>query len=732
MKIIDKNTGKLFDIPADFKISIDKSNPFLTTQGTVSLPITFPWTENNAEFLDHPHRFDRATKLLANRSVIIQVGILQREATLSITDAQRPSSISSGYIIGTFLFDEALFYNVMKNVTLRSIFSTVIRRDMVQTELTDRRLAWVNYLEKVMTGSVSDDFYVFPVCYEVDGTGIATTSKNSFLNHISSMNVDTTGTPYYHLSGISARAFTIDSASVAIPIGYGITPFLKLSKVLSFIFQYYGFNLNDDYLDKYPELKKLVVLNNTADALMLGVLNYGQLVPTKTITEFLDSVRYKFGCEFFTAENGVDISIVFWNDVLDSSDLSLDRIIQAQPIVRVEGRKALKLSSSYTNKSKSNYSSFKAMSTSFGTLPITYSEGFPSYSAHPETFFEQIVFVQKNLRFYHMYSYITYKGFIDYKYDKLGDDLYDYFADDNSEAKEYTSPDEAVPMVLVDLGATKDITAIWSTESRTQAFLIPYIGNVVNINGAITVDNQTSSDSSTDCPIMFCFHFGRRVSDVSPNDGKIFWGTTHRYDDSGIPWGNFNLVYNGKNGLYETFWKKYDKVLNDSFQPISVPTNLSFYQALNYNPAKLKSLFGQPLLAESMKYDITDERVTVSEAIFRTVKPYQSKVYNINWTDFVCELGGAPDPTLPNNLATPTIVPYGPHGATPHYYLTITLQYEATTSLSVEVLTDFGLYTVPVNAGDIGGKITIAGNPNTVKIVGITPSKDTTYNYTFN
>ena len=714
MKIIDKNSGKNFDIPDKFKISIDKSNPFLTTQGTISLPVTFPYTDNNIEILDNPQRFDRALKLAIKIPVIIQAGIYQRESTLQITKVQRPNAYQAGSITGTFLLDEAVFYNQMKDVSMQTLFSKIIRKDFTGTK-KQNIASWIDYLEKVMTGEISDDFHIFPVCTSQANAG-TTTEVNGFLNHVSSGLTanSANGLPYYRLSGRNLRTMTIDSASVTIPIGYEITPFLKFSYILNTIFSSYGYALNQDYLTKYPEFQKIVELNNTCDAIMLGVINYGQLVPNKTINDYLNSVRYRYGCEFFLADNGVDVKLVFWNDTLEICDLDLSKVIMNTPEVYFVDPQTVKLTSNYSNKTETaKYTTFNSMLTAFGNLPVIYAAGNPQISTDPKVFVEQILFVQKEIRYYHIWMPEPWA----LDYEDLGDDLYDYYIDDSITAMEFTSPDEAVPMVRVDMGASKDVTSLWSTASRTDVFFIPYIGNTISQNSSVT------STNATDCPIMFCYHFGRRVGDSAVNLGKVFWGTTHRFDDTGTPWGNINLVYNGPNGLFETFWKKFDNVLRNSYQPVWVPVNLSIYEAFNWDASKQKLLSGQPLISTLLKYEVSDTGITVTDAEFCTTKLYLDKIiFTYKWSGFVCEKRQI-------NLATTSYYTKVVQGVN-FYYITVDFQYYVESNITVKVVTDNGTVSVTVLSGTKQGQSVNYSVPfNDAVIANISPASDTTYNY---
>jgi len=636
MKIIDKLTGRLFDIPSDFKISFEKSNPFLSAQGTISLPIVFPYTDTNVQILDNPVRYDRAVRLKIKRKVIIQAGPYQREATLAFTGGKRPTAFSSGYLNGTFLLDEAVFYNQMKDVTMQSVFSSIVRDDFTGTREA-KIAAWVDYLQLVMTGQAVDDFHIFPVCYETTNPE----TVNGFLNHVTSLHestfwvdIDAYEVSYFNLSGKYPRTYVIDEADVAIPIGYEITPFLRLSYVLNTLFSKYGYVLNPDYLVKYPDMLKEVVLNNTADSLMLGFLNYGHLVPTKTINEYLNSVRIKYGCEFFLADNGVDVNLVFWNDVLtEPADLDLSKVIQDSPLCNCEDPRTVQLTGSYTNNIiPSKFKSFSEILKTFGNIPVTTGSLPPNYIVGDPAYFEQIFFDQRYLQYFHIWDKNNNPA-VHPTSDMLGENLFDYYAADNVTAMPFANPWEAVPMIPVHLSKTKDKTPIW--EPTLEFYWvpnIPYIGPVCTPNSSILINatnkdnSQVKTNSQVECPIMSCFHVGKRQRNLGSLDtanSKIYYGSTYRFDDAGIPWGSFNLVNNGPNGLFETFWKKFDAVLRNSWQPMIFPVNLSIYQALHWDPSKQKMLNGQPLVSEVLKYELSDAGITVTEADFRTTKLYQ-------------------------------------------------------------------------------------------------------------
>jgi len=153
IRLIDYETGHDYDLPAKFKLSIEKTNPFLSDKGSVSLSISLPPTDNNFQLLEYPYRTDRLYKYLPKRKIIINAGLYQRPATLQVTSASR------NMITATCLFNESIFYSQMNEVTMPKVFSNVVRDDF-NLPYNPKMLAWLNHFESVMMGDVVDDLFV--------------------------------------------------------------------------------------------------------------------------------------------------------------------------------------------------------------------------------------------------------------------------------------------------------------------------------------------------------------------------------------------------------------------------------------------------------------------------------------------------------------------------------------------------------------------------------------------
>ena len=87
---------------------------------------------------------------------------------------------------------------------------------------------------------------------------------------------------------------------VTVPFGYGCSPFVKVWKILECVFADLGLTMDCNPFREEDDLKNLVVLNNTADALCTGVLDYRELMPDCTVEEFLHSLFVRFGMVYRT------------------------------------------------------------------------------------------------------------------------------------------------------------------------------------------------------------------------------------------------------------------------------------------------------------------------------------------------------------------------------------------------------------------------------------------------
>jgi hypothetical protein len=630
IRIIDFETGRDYDLPAGLKISGERVNPFFADSGNISLPIELPGTDNNIDLLGYPGIMQRKNKLKIQKKVIVHAGVFQRISTMSINSTLK--SISA-----TLLFDESLLYSAIQNYQMTDIFSKIIRDDFAaEATIEARILKWAEYLNDVYKNVETDDFAVFTVCTEVDEDNL----HHGFLNQIRQLDETPINSFSFELAGMQERTYLIKGVEVEIPVGYEITPFLKLKYVLITLFEKLGFELNEDLFTRYPDFAREVVLNNTGDAIMKGYLNYGQLVPNVSVDEYLKSLRYKYGLDFFLQKNGKTVDVVFIKELIESSDDILDLKVNAKPELIFESAKMLKLTcktSNITGTSKFGsllelaknyvpagyalYHFIKDADINIYTFAVEYLPAFTSPSgveaaciANEESYLGSVVFYQELYEWYFRDS----EG----NKTKIDEDIFNLTmsedGQDDFEKLTYDSPHEFVQMIMLDRSKTKDVDPLITFEYREER--IPYVGNARYLNTSIIVNGVTQTNKVVDCPIMSCypFYFSGLISD----DFQRCYGTTYKYSRHGTVVTNSNLIIGGKDGLFEIYWKAFDYILRNSYQQVNLQMSLTMEEYINFTFQYLKLYKYQPIIPESIKYEISQNGFKIVESKFRTSKIY--------------------------------------------------------------------------------------------------------------
>lgn len=589
IRIIDFETGIDFDLNDDIKISVVKTNPFISDGGSISLPLSLKWTERNVELLGFPHRYDRKFKYSTKRDVVVIYGVDQSRATMVVNAVQK-----NVQLVCTLLFEESEIYLKMRDVSMRQVFSGIVREDYTGTQ-SERVTQWIEHFESVMGGLTDDDFYVYPVCVKLTNELEGVEYVTSFILLNEQNADDPTGglNSYYKFKNRVAGTFIEDGVEIAYPAGYRITGFLKLSFVLQKVFEYFGYTLNYDF-ESDLTFSKITIPNKTNDLLLPGKIMYDQMVPTVSVEKFIEVVRKTYHVEFIPVGNG-EVEMIKFDDTLDFDDIS--EIISSEPVIEPEAFKSLFISckrgfdiqnSDYTNR-------------------FDFDKAFPSVielNIYFEDRADGIYFLKPSGLFFEKK---TSSG-IGYIF-VLGNNNFDYYQEiDDAESYDVSCDFESLPMVNLRV-------------QNDDFIAFPFISNEISMNSKIKLEteNKKSVDASkNDCPIMFCFYAGRAVG--NDNYENRVHGTTQHYKNTGDSFADYDLVLSGSYGLYEKNWKLFNNILQNSFQPLKL--NLNIDNISSFKMHKGKMLNGQPLIPELIKYEISSSGIKVIEAKFRTAKIY--------------------------------------------------------------------------------------------------------------
>ncbi|GEM_PF-3068741 len=649
---IKHSSGASFDLFPDTKLSIEETSVFFGKDGAFSLPLDLPNTDNNLSLLGFPYRIDRKSKFITDLNVQISAGTWLRSARMEVQSARRDDKITV-----ELYFSESKFYRQIDNKVLADVFKNV-REEGVGSSLLEK----VNYLWLKLNnvaGGAAADYHVFPVLVQKNDKKVtasggftleAAWSEFIILNRQGvprkdgtegSISTNAGGVQYYGLGTMrfdNPRLWEANTFNY--PMGYGHTPFLKFSYVIHRLFQFFGYNLQQSIFDTDAAFKKLVLLNNTADAIVNGYIDYSQLVPDVSVSDFLSFVENSFGCEFVFDDIHKSVTPVFWKDILlSSSVLSLNNKVEDYPLVNLSRSKSLRLTF--------EHSLPELVPLEFNT----YGEVIAKYGNIKGEFDDLLLFKQEaalgNLNGLYLIKdigmlYVCFR----YEHDPLNNPgVYDYvtlpvekdtldFGSSSFENEErnmnfFMPAMLRIPMrgeTLPVVKATFDKGLIpleqWTEQAYNDYFgtdpgiiaNMPYINSIRHLNsivvdtvkeGDVEKTKQSKEEDRTDCPIIPCFYTG--IKD------KVIHGSVY---SSGL----FSI---SALSLYNAFWQKYNDALKSSFHTVEGRAFLSESEIKNIAFDKACSLDSQNVMIESIQYEVSNTGLEVVNLKLRTIKNYQ-------------------------------------------------------------------------------------------------------------
>lgn len=307
---LDNGSGERpeLDLMADSFPELSRTNPFLTNEGSQSIPFTLPASKGNLEKLDFPQRPALSVRKNTKPKAILSDGTAWIQGTLYIESVNLQEGITC-----TFYTNEGRLYEKLKGYRLRDISWDTIGNegDSVDTLMS-------SFTAQVNGTQAEDDKYLF--CGA--GTDLVFNLKNDYSEdkYLMLNEIAYTGTgSEVKFVGAEAQTYydgTGDSANQITTLkGFGVTPFLRVGYVVRKIFEHLGYKTNFDRFDSDISFNRLVILNNVVDACVKGAFSAGDLLPDMDLEEFVSALRAKFGMEFI--EVGDTIEWRSWNDILE-------------------------------------------------------------------------------------------------------------------------------------------------------------------------------------------------------------------------------------------------------------------------------------------------------------------------------------------------------------------------------------------------------------------------------
>lgn len=330
-----RKNGKTLDLGSDLSMQIDDTNPIFNEMGSQSVPVTVPVTRRNMEILEGIHRTDTGVNPnLPEESVDVIDGAYIRRGVLNVTEAGRKEGIT--FNIG---FDNSTAYQKWQQRKLTELENLPVRGPGESGSI-------FGDLSQIYQGRPTsdsreeyqfNDLAVFPIVVNME--------ENNGFNYWELINTpNKAGTGLFAPSEV-ARIIDGEKTIVRVPGGYGISPFLKVWKVIELVFQDLGLTLLNNPFESDEELARIVVLNNTADTICRNEINYRDLMPDCTVHSFLNALWVRFGLVYNIDfdKKTVDLQLVK-NIVRKNPGISLDNLATDFEFIRYLSPQYVKLS----------------------------------------------------------------------------------------------------------------------------------------------------------------------------------------------------------------------------------------------------------------------------------------------------------------------------------------------------------------------------------------------------
>lgn len=584
-----------FDLPNDFSIEIENTSPIFNERGSQSVSATLPLTRNNLRITGHLNRLDIENNPNNDKTINISDGAIRRIGKINFTQVSRLEGFT--FNIG---FDEGEIYNLWNDVSLRSLPNLPI-------DTFESTSSLINHLQEIMLEKEANPaLHIFPIC--VNMPSVHDNDEDiyypEYLNKFRRKTVVPSGTNTYTLNGSARKENFVISGKVVettLPEGYGITPFLKVSWIMEFIFSVYGYKILDNPIATHPQLRRLVVLNNAADCCVKAQISYADLMPDCTINEFFQALYCRFGLIFFIDGNTKSVRFKFLKDILSSPAVQDWSKLKADyPLINYTAGQQLRLSAktSISGPYPSLVAAPSADSLDRFLEPYghivgkTYAGGYLSWS-------DGYYFVRK----------ISTQ-----ELDAVSSDFFPWDKNADLDYHEIASVDECLPMKW---------TYPDNNTYSCPAYLFGKVHRYTNIASAdVDIDKE---DRST--PLCFCFAHpcsSTKFPYGSPRctgpNGSPSTESGHTYDIS--------MTFVGDDGLFNRFWKEYDAMLRHANHTVEIPMHLSWNLLQNTDYSIPISIDGQRLLIDQQRYQLPLHSNTPATVLLRTLKLL--KPYDLN------------------------------------------------------------------------------------------------------
>lgn len=602
--------GQNLDLPQNFNVKVDFYSPIFNTLGSQSMTVTIPLTPHNLDLLGHPERLDNVSRMPFIDGVLTD-GPYMRSIRINILSA------SDAGIELSFGTDESLLYSSWNDLKLRDIPDLPVYTPAGATA-TDKVNALITLLNGIYKRTdENSDFRVFPVALEFEDRPDEPTDKDypkfTILNDlIETFNIrDGLGEIHTNLNG-EARTMTFgkdDDKSVDVPLGYGISPFLRVGRFLHILFSSFGYTLEENIFDTDAQLKQMVMLNNTMDAICAGYIDYKDLLPDCTVNELLESLKARFGAVVFLNGNTKVARLLLLKDILTSGamdDLTGRHSALPSRTFSKPSRLVLKLNNNYER------SAVCDEGLSFTEFLAKYGDYYDYEWAGCYSSLQFCSFGRYFARFNQANKHKAFMSSMFFDWDTKEKD-YEEFS--------LSGKDVSLPLFT-------EIDHIVGLR-HVHVSLPLYLCGVRNAHTAIKDSSalQTDDTLQQETDLCFCFAHGVRPVELMYYDDGVRYGSPfctnidgERFVDADNHEYTYSLQAVGNDGSYNRFFKEFDAFLRAANDQVSVSAGVGHSDISDLDLSRQQQLFGQPLLPDKMSVTFPITAASKSEFILRTLR----------------------------------------------------------------------------------------------------------------
>lgn len=586
MKITNTSNGIPYDLDPDTIVEMERPNPFFSEYGEQSLPLTLPDSDHNRAALGFPDLLGNRNKATIRVPITIEDGEYFVNGRQAVLGAERHNGITTSFYI-----NEGSFYDKMTDTMLRQVF------EGQKVEGLSSVADCITFLKQVREGN-DPRFVVFPIHIK-DGS-------SSDLRQVNRMEwLDANGYYLPQYEGGTLRFYSefprtekVDDQTIDLPIGFYLSPFIRARYLLERVFAYFGYTFVDTDFTRSSFFSSLCFLNNTIDAIVNGYISFGQLVPDCTCADILDVFRKRFCCEFIPDEIHNTVTIRLFNEVLSSRaavDLSPGLVGHAK-IDYPEKYQKIRVSSedSYSDGSVDNFDSISDL-----------------LNKYPYAYYNPV-----DGGYYRIGYFISTSGYRTGEQMELitSSSLPYEDEDDDYEKKEISVPDAAVSFAVV------LISPQGADGKRYQDYKLRclFAGQMRTLNSSIKMYASLDTDldikaETEELKPMLALAF--------PEDGYTKGTVTNRNTAGERLW-DYSLEYNGPDGIFARFYRRYDTLLRNSFHNVTAKLLLTAYQKMTLSSFEKVVINSQELMPSNIKFSI-GSKYAPEDSEFMTVRLYE-------------------------------------------------------------------------------------------------------------